>query len=466
MDKKEIKGAVEQIPVPKDKVFNAINKGLNKNNEHKKPRKKALTAAVAAAAILGITVTSGFVNSDMNKVLAKAPLIGGIFQEFNDTTGLNLAQQNAVTQLNQSMTRNGVTIKLTSAYFDGNVVSVTGFVDDEVEKGHNEKGEVSFDVNFEHNQGDHDPWLNGKSTDIKKVDNGYNFQWKMNYPYKTFKEDSTLPITIHNINGIQGEWNFEIPIRQAENSTLAINQEQEYQGEDVNVRIKKILTSKASSSLIYETFQKYKDDEIHITKAMDEEGKVYRFGNGTTIEESKQRDGYHKTIRTEMTKLNSKIDSLTFYPQISVADPKAEQLLDKRTFALKSKRLDLGLQVNDIKQKDGKLVIDYHLTGFPKELSKDKLEMIENNLQYEFLLVDKEYIGKINPENPVPPKNHGIFLNKVKTINKKTMHFQSTFDLNGEYKIKNFKLENTIMQFDFSSFVPAKDLKPMAVNLR
>lgn len=199
---------------------------------------------------------------------------------------------------------------------------------------------------------------------------------------------------------------------------------------------------------------------------MDEEGKVYRFGNGTTIEESKQRDGYHKTIRTEMTKLNSKIDSLTFYPQISVADPKAEQLLDKRTFALKSKRLDLGLQVNDIKQKDGKLVIDYHLTGFPKELSKDKLEMIENNLQYEFLLVDKEYIGKINPENPVPPKNHGIFLNKVKTINKKTMHFQSTFDLNGEYKIKNFKLENTIMQFDFSSFVPAKDLKPMAVNLR
>ncbi|MDN4525112.1 DUF4179 domain-containing protein [Fictibacillus fluitans] len=466
MDKKEIKGAVERIPVSKDKVFDAINKGLNKNNERRKPRKKAMTAAVAAAAILGITVTSGFVNSDMNKVLAKAPVIGGIFQEFNDATGVQLAQQNAVMQLNQAMTKNGVTVKLTSAYFDGNVVSVTGFVDDEVEKGHNEKGEVSFDVNFENNKGDHDPWLNGKSTDIKKVENGYNFQWKMNYPYQTFKEDSTLPITIHNINGIKGEWNFEIPIKQAKNSTLAINQEYAYQGEDVKVRIKKILNSKASSSLIYETVQKYKDDEIHLTKANDEKGKVYRFGNGTTIEESKQRDGYHKTVRTEMTKLNPKIESLTFYPQISVADPETEHLLDKRTFTLKSKRLDLGLHVNDIKQKDEKLVIDYNFTGFPKELSKDKLELIENNLQYEFLLVDKAFIGKMDPENPFPPKNHGIRLNKVETINPNTAHFQSTFYLNGEEKIKNFNLENTIMQFDFSSFVPAKDLKPLTIEVQ
>ena len=56
-----------------------------------------------------------------------------------------------------------MTVKLTSAYFDGSVVSITGFVDEEVENGRNEKGEVSFDVNFEHNEGDHDPWLNGKS---------------------------------------------------------------------------------------------------------------------------------------------------------------------------------------------------------------------------------------------------------------------------------------------------------------
>ncbi|MED2974571.1 hypothetical protein P4361_20315 [Fictibacillus sp. B-59209] len=59
-------------------------------------------------------------------------MISGIFEEFNDSAGLELARQNAVTELNQAMTKNRLTVKLTSAYFDGNVVSVTGFVNDEV----------------------------------------------------------------------------------------------------------------------------------------------------------------------------------------------------------------------------------------------------------------------------------------------------------------------------------------------
>ncbi|SFC90767.1 protein of unknown function [Bacillus sp. OV322] len=464
MDNKEIKIAIDQIAVPKDKVFDAINKGLNKTEHGGKERKKKfLAAAATAAALLGITMASGFVNPTMNKVLANTPLLGGIFHEFHDLQGVELANQGAVTEFNKSLTKNGVTVKLTSAYFDGSIVSITGFVDEDVEKGHNEKGEVSFDVNFEHNKkGDRDPWL--KSNEVKKVKNGYNFQWKMDYPYKSFKENFTLPITIHNINGIKGEWNFDIPIQQKKNSTLAINQEQEYPEENIKIRIKEILSAKASSSLIYETVQKYKSDDIHIYKAIDEKGKVYRFGNGTTIEQTKQQDGYHRTIRTDMTKLNSTITSLTFYQTINLADPKIEQFLDKKSFTMRSKRLGLGLQVNDITQKGSKLVIDYQFTGLPKRLSKNQLDLFENNLQYELLLVDKDYIGEIDPKNPVPPENHSIRLNKVKTINKKTAHFQSTFDLKGKEKIMNFKLNNTILQFDFSSFVPAKELQPILLN--
>ncbi|MGE6720686.1 DUF4179 domain-containing protein [Peribacillus frigoritolerans] len=465
MDNKEVKSAIEKIVVPKEKVFDAIDKGLKMSGQGRKiKKKKVLAGSAAAAALLGITIASGFVNPTMNKVLANTPLIGGIFQEFNDSMGVELANQDAVTELNQSLTKNGVTVKLTSAYFDGNVVSITGFVDEDVEKGHNEKGEVSFDVNFEHNKGDHDPWLNGKSNDIKKVENGYNFQWKMVYPYKSFKENSTLPITIHNINGIKGEWNFDIPIQQEKNRTLAINQEQGYPEDEVKIRIKEILTAKASSSLIYETVEKYKGDDIYI-KAVDNKGKVYRFGDGTLLDESEQEDGYQSTMRREMTKLNSDITSLTFYPQLSAADPKVQQLLNIKSFTLKSTRFNLGLHVNDVTQKGEKLVIDYQLTGLPKNLSKGKLETINHNLKYLFWLIDKEYLTKIDPENPGPPKNHGIPFNKVKMIDKATAHFQSTFDLNGEERIENFKLENTMLLFDFSSFVPAKELKPFTVVL-
>lgn len=465
MDNKKLNDSIEQIPVPKEKVFNAISKGINKNVDRGYGKKKKVLAGVAAtAAILGITVASGFFNPTMNNVLANAPLIGAIFQEFNDPTGVDLAYQNAVTELNQAVTKNGVTVKLTSAYFDGSVVSITGFVDEEVENGGNEKGEVSFDVNFEHNEGDHDPWLNGPRA-IKKVENGYKFQWKMEYPYKSFNENFTLPITIHNINGIKGEWNFNIPIQQDKNTTLSLNHEQGYPEDGVKIRIKEILTAKASSSLVYETVEKYKGDDFIISKAVDDKGNVYRFGNQTVLEDSEQGDGYHSTVRTVMPKLNSNATSLTFYPQLNIADPKVEQLLDKKSFTLKSERLNLGLQVNDVTQKGGKLVIDYQFTGLPKPLSKRKLEIVNHNLEYNFWLVDKGYLTKIDPENPWPPKNHGIPFNKVEMIDKATAHFQSTFDFNGEERIENFKLENTILLFDFASFVSSEYLKPFTVEL-
>lgn len=466
MDSKKLNEAMEQIPVPKERVFNAISKGINKDvNTGNRKKKRVLAGMATTAAILGITVASGFFNPTMNNVLANAPLIGGLFQEFNDPTGVELVHQNAVTELNQAIKKNGVTVKLTSAYFDGSQVSITGFVDEEVENGRNEKGEVSFDVNFEHNKGDGDPWLRGKSIDLKKVEGGYNFQWKMNYPYKTFNENFTLPITIHNINGIKGEWNFNIPIHQEKNSTLTLNHEEAYPEDEVKVRINEILTAKASSSLVYETLQKYKGDDIRISKVVDDKGNVYRFGNPTVLEESKQEDGYHSTFRTEMTMLNSNATSLTFYPQLDIVDPKVKQLLDKKSFTLESERLDLGLQVNDVTQNGEKLVINYQITGLPKNLSKHKLEVINHNLEYAIWLVDEKYMSEIDPENPWPPKNHGIPFNNVKMIDQATAHYQSTFDLNGDEKIKDFKLENTFLLFDFSTFVSSEELKPFTVEL-
>ncbi len=466
MDNKKLNEAVEQIPVPKEKVLHAISKGINRDaGSGHGTRRKILAGAVSAAAVLGITIASGFVSPAMNNVLANAPLIGGIFQEFNDQMGMDLASQDAVTELDQAVTKNGVTVKLTSAYFDGSVVSLTGFVDDGVENGRNEEGEVSFDVNFEHNKGDNDPWLNGQSRDIRKVENGYHFQWKMNYPHDSFKENFTLPVTIHNINGIQGEWNFDIPVRQDVNRTVAIDQGQEYPEEGSSIRIKEILTAKESSSLVYETTQQYKYDDIRISKAVDEKGNVYRFGNQTNLAESEQKDGYHHTVRTEMTKLKAGITSLTFYPEISITAPREEQLLDKKSFTLKSERLGLGLQVNDVEHKGDHLVVDYQLTGLPENISEHKMEVINHNLEYAFWLVDKDYVSKIDQDNPFPPKNHGITLNKVKVVDQATAHYQSTFDLNGEDKIQDFNLENTVLQFEFSSFASSEELKPFTVEV-
>ncbi len=469
MDKKEMQDAMEKIPVPKEKVFNAISKGLNKNIKRKTRKKKALIAVTITAALLGITVTLGFISPTINNVLAHAPLIGSIFQRFDDSIGIDLVNQNEVIELNQSITKNGVTLKLTSAYFDGSVVSITGFVDKGIEKGNNEEGEVGFDLNFENNQGDDDPWINGMSTAIREKKDGYEFQWKLQYPHVSIKENLILPITIHSINGIEIEEKFHIPVNQEKNNILAVNHEQKYSEEEGEFLIKEIHTAKASSSLIYKTVQKYEGDDIYIYKVVDENGKYYNIGNRISLNESKQADGYHRTVRVEMTKLDSHVKSLTFYPQlwVSFSTSKVEQLLNQKTFTLKSERANLGLQVNNIIENEGELIIDYQIKGFSDaiSMSKNQLEDFKANLQYGFLLVDKEYIGKIDPKNPVPPVNHSIRLNKVKMIDEKLAHFQSTFDLNGDEKIENFKLENTILQFDFSIFSLFKELQPFTIEI-
>ncbi|KAB2335589.1 hypothetical protein [Bacillus mesophilum] len=162
--------------------------------------------------------------------------------------------------------------------------------------------------------------------------------------------------------------------------------------------------------------------------------------------------GFNSTVRSEMDKISSSASSLTFYPKLDRSVPKAEQLLEKKSFSLKSQRTGIGLQVNDVNQQGDKLVLDYYFTGFTENLSQHELNIIKHNLEYAFWLVDEKYRSNIDPENPWPPKNHGIPLNEVKMIDVDTAHFQSTFNLDGKDKIENFKLEDTTLLFEFSTF--------------
>jgi hypothetical protein len=49
----------------------------------------------------------------------------------------------------------------------------------------------------------------------------------------------------------------------------------------------------------------------------------------------------------------------------------------------------------------------------------------------------------------------------VKIIDAETAYFQSVFNLDSEQKIKNVKSENTVLQFDFSTYIKAKELTPL-----
>jgi len=472
----EIKRELEKIEIPAE-LHNRVKLGVDKAKQEKldeqgiPPRKqthvkryKGKLAGLVAAALVGVTLSSGFFLPSMNKVLASTPLLGGVYEKFGDKIGMHLAEQNFVTELDQEMTKNGVTVKLTHAYFDGDVVSVTGQVSGDLEKGKNEPGEVSLDVNFDYNKGDSDPWLNGMSTGMQEAEDGYEFQWKMNYPHKNIEEEFTLPITIHSINGIAGEWNFEVPLTQEASTVFDLEHVQKY--DDVTIKINEWKQSNASSTVTFETVAAHEGDYIDLYKAEDVDGNVlFHYANNTELSRSKEEDGYHQTLRKTVDQIKEGTKAITFYPSVDIEDPVVEQRLNKKSFTLESKRSDLAIKVNSVKQKDGQLILDYEFQGLSDNLSGHEFEMIHHNLSYAFTLVDKDFVGKIDPENPVPPEGHSISRNEVIIKDKDEYQFQSVFKLDGEETIKDFTLKDTVLQMDFDSFIPVKELKAFTVEL-
>lgn len=471
----EMKRELEKIEIPAElhqRVKLGVEKAKHEQTSTLQPKrnttvtKKRKIGGLVAASFIGLTLASGFVHPSMNQVLASTPLLGGIYEKFGDKMGMHLAQQNLVTQLNEEVTKNGVTVKLTNVYFDGDVVSITGKISGDLSKGHNEPGEVSMDLNFENNKGDNDPWLRGMSTDMQEADGGYDFQWKLNYPYKNIEEDFTLPIAIHNINGIAGDWNFEVPISQEHSDRLVIDHSQNYGDDAVTVKVKELKQSKASTSLTFETITSFERDSIELYKAVDENGKtLFQYENDTLLTSSLEDDGYHQTFRKTFDQIAEDTKAITFYPSFTIADTTVQQRLDTASFTLESERSDLAILVNKVTQEGDKLILDYEFKGLPENISNHKFEIIHHNLSYAFNLVDKDLVDKIDPKNPVPPEGHSISRNEVKVIDKKNHKFQAVFDLKGEEKFENFSLEETVLQMDFNSFIGNKELAPFTVEL-
>lgn len=150
---------------------------------------------------------------------------------------------------------------------------------------------------------------------------------------------------------------------------------------------------------------------------------------------------------------------------MSIFEPPVQQLLNSSSFLLDSERTDLRIKVNNVIKEGDKLILDYQFHGFAGEMNRDRLYLLLNNLSFAFTLIDKDFVDKIDLENPVPPKNHSISRNEVKLLDKKTYRFQSVFHLDGQNKIENFSLQDTVLQFDFSSFNETKKLAPFTVDL-
>ncbi|RCW40905.1 DUF4179 domain-containing protein [Paenibacillus prosopidis] len=126
----EIKQMIENYPTElpdmvRDRIDNTLTSLPTMPSKRTKGLARKMTLASAAAAILGISlIGSGFVSPAIAQALKQIPLIESVFKIAGDL-GLQAAVENKlITPINQSVTLNGVTLRISEVFYDGSRLTI------------------------------------------------------------------------------------------------------------------------------------------------------------------------------------------------------------------------------------------------------------------------------------------------------------------------------------------------------
>jgi len=262
MDKNTFSNKVNEVDVPKEEVLRSIKIGINRATEEKRPKKKKpiLKTWIMTAAAAGILMCSSFIDPTISRVLADAPIIGGLYVNFNDMVGRSLEKQNLVKELNQTYTSNGVDVALTSAYYDGYLIGITFDV-----KGILQEEDGYYYALYELFNGDPLADETKELTTLTKTKDGYTGHIRIVYPYKDLPKNDTIPVSFEEIGMNKGNWQFDVPVQQNPiEEYLFENKESTNPEGDVVFKVESVITGKASTAIIYSvTYPKGKLDSFN-----------------------------------------------------------------------------------------------------------------------------------------------------------------------------------------------------------
>ncbi|MBS4202473.1 DUF4179 domain-containing protein [Bacillus sp. FJAT-49732] len=180
---------------------------------------KAVSIASMAASLI---LVSGFIFSPITKVLASVPVIGSIYESLHFKMGKNLEAKNLVTEVDQTVSDNGVNVTITSVYYDGVYIGITFKANGEGLKSFDSKDlYMDYDFYLYETDGMKYNWT-GSGELLQKVDGYYVSAIEVQYPDKQLPKDFTFPITFTNMGGVDGTWQFDIPVTHLPLNTFTI----------------------------------------------------------------------------------------------------------------------------------------------------------------------------------------------------------------------------------------------------
>ncbi|MGG4488203.1 DUF4179 domain-containing protein [Metabacillus idriensis] len=424
MDKKWFENQMAEIELPEDEVFAAVSRGImaGKEQKRKKSRYSVKSAALFSAAAASILLASGFIFSPVTNVLASVPLLGSIYENFSLSIGKELATADLVTELNEKAASNGVSITLTSVFFDGNVVGVTfkaegDSLPEKWEEGPNDPASGYGYYLFNGSEAEQWP---GSHSGIVKTKDGYIGSMEFYYQGKELPADFTLPLTFESMAGQKGEWKFDVPVKRIPSEKAAVNAESKIG--DEKLVIHSVTKGKATTLLEYETVLSDEHDSVSF-RVKDGQGNELPLSHGDVIH-SEARNGKVYTVQRYLFSagLSDETEYLMVYPEIERDEPRTLAPVVSAPFTAESKRFGYELQVEKVTEKNNRVVLDYrikHVNG--ADYKQDILQNFADSIS-----LQKE--------------DTFIYGNNAKLIDPESLHFQSYFNVAADVDLDDYSL--------------------------
>ncbi|MEI5909493.1 DUF4179 domain-containing protein [Bacillus spongiae] len=453
MDKEKFQQTYEEIQVPEGAVKNAIIAGVQQANgvsgSSGKSRKNWRIILSTAAAVA--VVSSSFFIPSISNVMAGTPIIGGLYESFNDRIGRSLASQQLVTEINETSSDKGVDVTINSAYYDGAVMGISFTVKGEVKE---ENGRVEgFYKIFDGDEGVSD---SKELVYMEPSGDGYVGQVQTYYPEMDLPADTTFPFELKRIGGKEGSWRFDVPIQQLPYETIEVNKmSQVVEDGDVMVHVDSLIIGNASTTINYTATspREGKHDQVRL-ELYDDQGESIQISSRIGLDSMEKDDKIIDKGRVIIPGLLEDTSYLKILPKVAIYEPdQYVKVTASAPIEVRSNRQDLSVMIERMDVRDKEVVIDFQLNK-RNEKERDFL-FFKQVADHDVTLVKKS-------EKDIYQE---VMEHSTKTLDKDELRFRSSFDISG---INDFNTEDYVFRVHLSSLssnIPV-ELESVMIDLK
>jgi hypothetical protein len=295
---------LRQIKPPASLHNDIRNRIVNDNNSNNTSRKRMFIPSLVTLSIL-LFLGSGFVSPTLANVLKKLPMVGHIYNDFQKDIGLQGAYEAGLTEEYQkTVTSKNVEVTLTKVYYDGANLSVGYKVINNSEVEWPEPPKMGAGAShFLLLKGSHKFKINGSQmfgglSDTFREVSPREYEGLLQFHPNEFPKEKTfiLECVFSEIQGIKGNWNFEVPVTKEKVKEIVHSFELNHKVEALGgeIIIKKVEFTPTAIGLETETIRKTKKEDRNqvLLFSIVEAGA----DNGVTGDSEKLKNGKTRTV--------------------------------------------------------------------------------------------------------------------------------------------------------------------------